>query len=560
VDPVAPVAAEPAAPPPLDVDSPSVPAGEAVQLVQIAGQIWSVPDLASLQRWILEARLDRNALVSRQGLRWARVGDREDLAVFFAAADALASRERPAGERVHFPAPMDDEIIVDGAEGDGDDYPSMPVATGPGPEPTATERGTVVMDFAEPSPRWPALPRDDTQEQTVGSSGLDETPIPGVSAALDTPDRNERTERMRVPSQAPPPPPSQPDARFGLTGAAVAAPPPGPPIAPHGAPRPLGGVPPVAPAVRSPVVTAPPAGPVPPTLVPVNPNASPSASQAFYLENGPSPSSGGGPKVRDVFDDPPTGATAGGGRPWMLYAGIAAVAAVALYAVVAGLGGSGDKAGPVAKGGAQVNAAGAPASPEGAPGVPSAGAGAGSVPVGADGAAGAVAGEGGDKAAADKAAAQKAAFDEAMANKAAAKAAAAEAAADKAAADKAAAEKAAAEKAARAVARAEQPATTRAAPQEAPARSGGSPAKLIEQGWKAVDAGDMTKAHGLFSRALQGGGSSNALYGRGYANEKLGDTVSAGDDYCNALRGGAVSTDIQREIEGGLRRLGKSCP
>ncbi len=89
--------------------------------------------------------------------------------------------------------------------------------------------------------------------------------------------------------------------------------------------------------------------------------------------------------------------------------------------------------------------------------------------------------------------------------------------------------------------------------------SGGSSKKLVDQGWAAVETGANDKARELFESAYAGGGGSAALYGRGYANEKLGNSQQAEDDYCKAL-GATASTDLKREIEGSLRRMGRACP
>ena len=99
-----------------------------------------------------------------------------------------------------------------------------------------------------------------------------------------------------------------------------------------------------------------------------------------------------------------------------------------------------------------------------------------------------------------------------------------------------------------------------AEPKAAAPASGGNARTLTDAGWKAIDGGDVTGAHGLFARALQKDpGSAWALYGRGYANEKLGDTVSASADYCAARGRSGADTELQRELDGGLRRLGAGC-
>jgi uncharacterized caspase-like protein len=102
------------------------------------------------------------------------------------------------------------------------------------------------------------------------------------------------------------------------------------------------------------------------------------------------------------------------------------------------------------------------------------------------------------------------------------------------------------------------------APEPAPwtesAAGGGSARSLNDAGWKAIDKGDLEGAHGFFTRALQKDARAGwALYGRGYANEKLGDKLSAAADYCSARAVATSDADLARELDGGLRRLGKGC-
>ncbi len=88
--------------------------------------------------------------------------------------------------------------------------------------------------------------------------------------------------------------------------------------------------------------------------------------------------------------------------------------------------------------------------------------------------------------------------------------------------------------------------------------SGASPAKLLSDGWSAIERGDARGALDSFSRAVEKKRTPGALFGRGYANEKLGSTDAAAADYCGA-RDLGPDTDMMREIESGLRRLGRSC-
>lgn len=53
------------------------------------GALFDVPDLATLQRWIMEHRVDPDDQITERGGPWTRCGDRADLAVFFAAVERL---------------------------------------------------------------------------------------------------------------------------------------------------------------------------------------------------------------------------------------------------------------------------------------------------------------------------------------------------------------------------------------------------------------------------------------------------------------------------------------
>jgi hypothetical protein len=549
---------EAAAPPPL-ADAPDA---EPILLLQSGGKTWSVPSAAALQRWILERRVDRDTMVSHHGMRWARAGEREDLAVFFAAADALSFSERNL--RTELPPDLDEEIIVDAPEADA--------AAGP-----VVDNGRMVMDFAGPP--------DDTVEQTVRGGPLDEQPIPGVPFGFDRVEPIDRTEvvggataRVALPVRM----------GGGAAGAATVAVQPSGLRIPTEVPLAFGASPaPIPPAPPEPVRPAPVLLPEPSVAAPIPASAAVSGIERSVPSHGPSVAASdrapnffqdelgadpepapGGPGVRlqpraDVFEDPPTGAANGTSQTWVW---IALGAAVVLVVAFLALRGSGETEAVVGadagSGGAATASAGGPLP---APGVPP--------PANAQTAVG----EGTPVTSAppvDPAAAEAARRDaeRVAANRdqveaaraeaervAAEKAAAEKAAAEKAAVEKAAAEKAAAEKAAAEKARTRTQRSTRTT--GASTESAGTSARgLVAQGWQAVEEGDFRKAHGLFDRALQSQTSSDALYGRGYANEKLGDSVSASDDYCQALARGGLGVDLSREVQAGLRRVGRGCP
>lgn len=502
------------------------PMAEPIQKVRFGGQEWSVPDGAALVRAILDGRIDREAQVSNHGLRWVRAGDREDLRIFFEAFDAVSFQQRNL--RTEMPAEADDEIIVD--VGDGDEAPPIPpgvpaVMVGiPGAPLERLDLDTVVMDFAN---------RDDTQEQTVSSLGVDEAPIPDVPAGFDV------LEEPRRPVAAPGP--GLP-VEAGPRGPelAPAAPNPEPPVA---LPRPI----PTGLPTRGPAVLAPPAPPpsIPPTLVPADaapltrlpdppvvrsPEVLPESRPAVPVQRsrpapvGPPspqvlPDFDGAPSARahDVFEDevePQRGNTG----LWLaaLLLGLAAVIAGGWWVVSSRGGETPEK--PVAS--AELPAppvetppAEAAVAPPVAPAVETPAAPPVEAPV-----------------AAAPVAAPPAPPPEAKPVKAP-------------------------------ETRTTKPpeARTEAKPTEKPPEAKPSSKKLVSEAWKAVDAGDFQKAHGLFDRAFESTNSATALYGRGYANEKLGDKVSAADDYCHALAVGGLDVDMTREVEGGLRRVGRTC-
>ncbi|MBM4393882.1 MAG: hypothetical protein FJ090_22370, partial [Deltaproteobacteria bacterium] len=60
----------PVEPPPRGAgDARPVAPGEPVEMLRVGGDVYSVPDLASLQRWILEGRVARTDHVSQHGMR-----------------------------------------------------------------------------------------------------------------------------------------------------------------------------------------------------------------------------------------------------------------------------------------------------------------------------------------------------------------------------------------------------------------------------------------------------------------------------------------------------------
>lgn len=102
--------------------------------------------------------------------------------------------------------------------------------------------------------------------------------------------------------------------------------------------------------------------------------------------------------------------------------------------------------------------------------------------------------------------------------------------------------------------------TTPAQTEPAPKSGGSSGKSLTKQGWAALDRGDYSKARSLcLDAAAQNPLSADAHYCVGMASENQGDISTAVDRYCQAR---SLTTDptTSRELDGILKRLGRSCP
>jgi hypothetical protein len=500
---------------------------EPVEMLRVNGDVYSVPDAATLQRWILERRVSAEDMVSQHGMRWTAIGERLEFALFFAAADRLGqdAGAPDASSRAPFHAPPhnlpmadDEEIYVQEVSGSEGDAP-----TSLEPPPGAPPAGPAV----DPRPTLQPHPEGDdltsvASEPPPAVGPLDELPA-NLLMASRTPDDPARL------LQTPPPTPFEMEARsLGLQ-----------------------------------------LGPDPDTQEATLQNfqreeteAAHDPTDSFMLTGIiPGASSYGPPPVQigntvpvtvrpaspSVLDDdiPPRRPPARGAGPEIVIGGLFLVALLVAGVVLF------TRRPPPAEAplAGEVAAAPAPASePPGGGEAPP--------PPNAE-----------DEA--TRAAAQAAAMAETLPPEAGEPGAEAAAAPPPPAAVPAPepaparppepAPAPAAKPAPRPVA--ERPTASRAsAPAKPAAASGGSARSLSDAGWKAIDKGDIEGAHGLFARALQKDASLGwALYGRGYANEKLGDKVSARTDYCTALAGAGGDTELSRELTGGLRRLGSGC-
>ncbi len=149
-------------------------------------------DLASVQRWIVEKRLDRNDLISRSGENWRRLEDVQELATFFQVVDELPDDPitNPRLERpdIDFDAPLGAPTLT------------IPQGSGLGGrvDPNATLRADArhipALDLAPmaaaPVGRTPQTTLEGAGAPAVGSTGK-RPPAPTPNPALP---------------QAPPPP------------------------------------------------------------------------------------------------------------------------------------------------------------------------------------------------------------------------------------------------------------------------------------------------------------------------------------------------------------------
>jgi hypothetical protein len=169
--------------------------------------VFDVADLATLQRWIMERRIDPEDELSDGDGGWIRAGDRSDLAVFFAAVERLESLEL-GGPTAHPSAPRR-PILVSHDDTDEDDH---------------TVESAVANTEELPIPGREAPPRPIAQRLTPAPIQPDEPSDSATSAAtvvehhrgtqadrtaVKDPDRSDRVTVAKParPTRTPPPPP-----------------------------------------------------------------------------------------------------------------------------------------------------------------------------------------------------------------------------------------------------------------------------------------------------------------------------------------------------------------
>lgn len=158
-------------------------AGDALFLKQ-NGQIYRVQDWETLKRWIAEARVDHNDLVSEGGVRWEPIGSRQDLVGRDPRSQLSApppvSSPFPFGGDSPFatPAPVDRAWADDDTEGVPTGLPPLPTEESvgfdaPAPFPPAAESGVVGY---EPTSEVETTPADDRPM----ALGAGDTPAPAA--------------------------------------------------------------------------------------------------------------------------------------------------------------------------------------------------------------------------------------------------------------------------------------------------------------------------------------------------------------------------------------------
>ncbi len=481
-----------------------VPVGEPVEMLRVGGDVYSLPDAATLQRWILEQRVSRSDMVSQHGMRWTALGDRAEFAIFFTAVDALPQPAAGptleplpsplAPPRLQMPMADDEEIYVqDLGPIDGGNPPTEFVAAPPPPElspfPPTDEPTVGLGPRPGPLDELPVgmlLPPRHPVAEDEPETLLELAPRPSFQAEAHSlgfrlgpdPDTMEATMEATRVSPSPEAIASDPTEEFMRTGnfgeldLAIA-------------PPPL-----VLPSGRVPVTVAPALG-------------------------------------RSVLDEDVAAAKPVSNTPMFAAAGVAALVLVALVAWYAL---PNDAATTTVAEAPRAQPSPVAVAPAPKPVVP--------------------------PPTIEKQPAVVAVPPEPVPTPRAAPGPTPKPAL--VAPPKPAL-----------VAKAAPPPPT-PIPREAatpkpvvapiPVKAGGSARTLADQGWKAMDRGDIDAAHGLFAKALQKDPTAGwALYGRGYANEKLGDRVSARVDYCSALAGAGADPELSRELAGGLRRLNAGC-
>ncbi len=112
----------------FNVFAPSADENDQVwRLRQADGSFFEFKELTTLQRWIVERKVARDAEISRTGNQWKRLGDIAELATFFQLVDQANTAQQPPAQFAQTPTPMPVAFTPT--------TPNMPLA--PQPVPTA---------------------------------------------------------------------------------------------------------------------------------------------------------------------------------------------------------------------------------------------------------------------------------------------------------------------------------------------------------------------------------------------------------------------------------------
>lgn len=220
-------------------------AGGRVEQVRVAGEVYDVADLATLQRWVLEGRVDPADEVCEPGNRWTTIGDRPDFHLFFVAAGALgvprdalvstvlANRTAPSPDLRELPVEFFLGELPRGVPARLE--PPAPVVVGsvdevPGERPVATRQLRAIDDpdalvSAPARPPLQAEPRflgfqfgkdTDTQEATIEEVRpveIDIAPVPVAGQSL--PSRGDLADDFMLSGILPESAPAVPALDFG---------------------------------------------------------------------------------------------------------------------------------------------------------------------------------------------------------------------------------------------------------------------------------------------------------------------------------------------------------
>lgn len=487
------------------------------------GKVYLVRDWATVQRWIMERRVEREDLVSEGGVRWEPIGNRPELGSFFAAVEQLEAQEQhPAAAPLPSATPTLAEFTPPPFPASA---PPAPPAATPPPNPFANP-----FPFGEPEDEPPSSGRfgrldDDTEGVPMGLPPLptEEEGAPGEDEYPTQP--AVRRGRLSEPTLAPaddlltPPPASERDTR--ITGSPI-------PVLPDPAMLRADTIPPdVAPPQLPPTPAPAPRVEVPAPVRPAQPSALALATTVIHEEP---------PEEAHLGDDPFFGKAAAAhdtaapddwevpppprGLPgWVLplAAGFTFVVLVGAVAVVAlsNMGKGEHTPPPEHEVEPDLTKVITPPEPEKAPEPPPA----------ADTDAPAVA-DGTPAEGAPTEAPTVAAGSVVDAGKAPP----------------------------------EKPPVTATDPSKPPVEKAVSPSKLIDKGWAAVDRGDLVAAGSSFQKALGAAPeNADANYGYGYVLLKQGQNDLAARHLCRARSIAGDNSDIGREANGMLQASGLSC-